>query len=286
MLYSFQGAEPTELPNRIKFPGGRTHYLSEGELSTEELAEAGWTGPFTPPPFELGAEKLQWDSELESYRVIELSEEERASLWLQKGLENNEVIKELRAVAVARKGQLEALGLSTAAVDQFVAYLNAIGLDNQNPFYLRLPSLTLLGIVPGVRALNDPFHEWLKQHFESDLSHGYHVEGEDLQIRDEGLFEAHKVAVMPEFLSATLEAQYSCVAFFSRVEDHFNATGDVLINAYGSYDELVVTDNGVELTVEHDQVRLNGTGRHELELKATKAGQLCSNKDVLTVELI
>lgn len=287
MLYSYQGNEPQELPERIKFPDGRTHYLTEGALSEEELSFAGWEGPIEQPPHTLGTEKLVWDSENSEYRVELLSDLEKEELWATRKAANSQRIQELKEIAAERKSQLTELGISTEAVDSFLALLSAAEFESINPFELRLPSVTLLGITPQRVAFQDPFEEWLKEHYESDLSHGYKVVLNQLEVTDPVLFAAHKQATINNFLADYLEEQFSALAYVSGFKDNFNGTGEVSVTALGSFDIVsVVLDEQEELVLEEGKALVKGRGRHSLKVTPITASTPCGKAETVEITLI
>lgn len=65
-LYSFKGARPTQLPNRIKLSNGFTK-TDKSTFTEEDLADAGWIAVDYPPVVEY-PNKLEWNnSTLEWY---------------------------------------------------------------------------------------------------------------------------------------------------------------------------------------------------------------------------
>lgn len=69
-LYSFKGKEPKPLPNEIILPGGftRTDILS---FSEQEIRDAGYTGPYIKPQFDLETEYLEWNAVKMNWDVLE-----------------------------------------------------------------------------------------------------------------------------------------------------------------------------------------------------------------------
>jgi hypothetical protein len=70
-LYSYKGQEPKFLPHEIKLSNG----MSRTDASTftdEELLDAGYTGPYTEPEFDLLTQERKWDSDTVSYIVTDL----------------------------------------------------------------------------------------------------------------------------------------------------------------------------------------------------------------------
>lgn len=69
-LYSYNGAEPSTLPHRITLSNG----ISRTDVSTfadEELLDAGYTGPYVQPEYDLNTEILLWDPSSLLYKVAE-----------------------------------------------------------------------------------------------------------------------------------------------------------------------------------------------------------------------
>lgn len=76
-LYSYQGQEPQPLPHKIRLSDGRSR-TDVSSFTDEEIAEAGFTGPYTIPSFDEEYQRILWDSETLSYVVEDLSDGE---LW-------------------------------------------------------------------------------------------------------------------------------------------------------------------------------------------------------------
>ncbi len=60
-LYSFKGQDPKEIPNRIRLSDGTTKTDKE-TFTAEDLTDAGFTGPYTPPTFDEDTEYLEWNT--------------------------------------------------------------------------------------------------------------------------------------------------------------------------------------------------------------------------------
>lgn len=58
-LYSRQGAYPAPLPFRIILPNGFTR-TDPSTFTPEEIAAAGFTGPYTEPPYDHVTQVLEW----------------------------------------------------------------------------------------------------------------------------------------------------------------------------------------------------------------------------------
>lgn len=67
-LYSFNGEEPREIPQRIRLPGGYTKTDST-TFSEQDLIDAGYTGPYEKPDYDPFKQELIWDKETLSYTV-------------------------------------------------------------------------------------------------------------------------------------------------------------------------------------------------------------------------
>lgn len=60
-LYSFKGQDPKEIPDRIRLSDGTTKTDKE-TFTAEDLTDAGFTGPYTPPTFDEDTEYLEWNT--------------------------------------------------------------------------------------------------------------------------------------------------------------------------------------------------------------------------------
>jgi hypothetical protein len=59
MLYSFRQQRPAPLPFRIRLSSGFTRYAHQPPTA-EEIAEAGYVGPYTEPTYDAATEQLLW----------------------------------------------------------------------------------------------------------------------------------------------------------------------------------------------------------------------------------
>lgn len=59
-LFSFQSQRPAPLPWRITLPSGFTR-TDPSTFTEEELQAAGFTGPYTEPPYDPATQQLSWD---------------------------------------------------------------------------------------------------------------------------------------------------------------------------------------------------------------------------------
>lgn len=92
-LYSYQGKEPQPLPHEIVWNDGfglisRTNIDS---FTEEEVAKAGYTGPYEIPSFNQEYQTLSWNSKKLQYVVEDISDEE---LWSRVRAKRNRLLAE------------------------------------------------------------------------------------------------------------------------------------------------------------------------------------------------
>lgn len=80
-LYSVNGAEPSELTERIRLPNGMTLTGTDG-WSQSELNAVGITGPYTIPDCDTKSQYISWNSETLTYDVLEKTYETMLSEFL------------------------------------------------------------------------------------------------------------------------------------------------------------------------------------------------------------
>jgi hypothetical protein len=73
-LYSYQGQEPQELPHKIRLSDGRSR-TDSSTFTEEEIAEAGFTGPYERPEFNPEIETQSWDVELGDWVTTPIPDE-------------------------------------------------------------------------------------------------------------------------------------------------------------------------------------------------------------------
>lgn len=73
-LYSYQGQEPQELPHKIRLSDGRSR-TDSSTFTEEEIAEAGFTGPYEKPEFNSEIETQSWDEELGDWVTTPIPDE-------------------------------------------------------------------------------------------------------------------------------------------------------------------------------------------------------------------
>lgn len=73
-LYSYQGQEPQGLPGRIRLSNGRTR-TDSSTFTEEEIASAGFTGPYERPEYNSEIETQEWNSESEQWITTSIPDE-------------------------------------------------------------------------------------------------------------------------------------------------------------------------------------------------------------------
>ena len=80
-LYSVNGAEPSELIERIRLSNGMTATGTDG-WSQSDLNAVGITGPYTIPNCDTKSQYISWNSETLAYDILEKSYETMLSEFL------------------------------------------------------------------------------------------------------------------------------------------------------------------------------------------------------------
>lgn len=70
-LYSHQGQEPQILPHEITLSNGRSR-TDNTSFTEEEIVNAGFTGPYEKPEYDVDTQQLVWNSSTLSYSVEDL----------------------------------------------------------------------------------------------------------------------------------------------------------------------------------------------------------------------
>jgi|TARA_R100000482_G_scaffold47939_2_gene16798 trehalose-6-phosphate synthase len=96
-LYSLNGAEPKFLPDRIRLSNG----MVRSDVSTytdEELKDAGFTGPYTEPDYDLTRQERHWNSETLSYDITDnplIDDEELSKMrWVSLKQRKNQLLSD------------------------------------------------------------------------------------------------------------------------------------------------------------------------------------------------
>ena len=96
-LYSLNGAEPKFLPDRIRLSNG----MVRSDVSTytdEELKDAGFTGPYTEPDYDLTRQERHWNSETLSYDITDnplIDDEELSKMrWISLKQRKNQLLSD------------------------------------------------------------------------------------------------------------------------------------------------------------------------------------------------
>lgn len=95
-LYSYKGEEPTPI-TEIMLSSGLKRTNPE-TFTEEELADAGYTGPYTRPSFDLETETQRWDAKIGDWVTEPISNEE---LWSKIRAERNRLLAECDWTMVA-----------------------------------------------------------------------------------------------------------------------------------------------------------------------------------------
>lgn len=94
LLYSYKGSEPQLLPHEISWIedwGQITYRTDVNSFTDEELAKAGYTGPYEIPSLDIEHQTRRWDSENLTYVVEDIPEE---VLWDKIRAERNRRLAE------------------------------------------------------------------------------------------------------------------------------------------------------------------------------------------------
>jgi len=87
MLYSVKGRHPTtKLPHRIRLSNGLTKTDST-TFTDSDLASAGITTAADPPSYDINTHKLDWNSEITEWQLIELTQDELDEISKQKWIQ-------------------------------------------------------------------------------------------------------------------------------------------------------------------------------------------------------
>ena len=78
MLYSFCGSEPAPLPHRLRFADGSTR-TDASTFTTEDLEQAGYTGPYDRPDCDPLTETVDWDGT--AFFVRQYNADEITAKW-------------------------------------------------------------------------------------------------------------------------------------------------------------------------------------------------------------
>jgi hypothetical protein len=70
-FYSYQGQEPQELPNEITLSTGQSR-TDSSSFTSEEILDAGFTGPYTIPHHDSNSQYLEWDSNVSQFNIIDI----------------------------------------------------------------------------------------------------------------------------------------------------------------------------------------------------------------------
>lgn len=135
-LYSYKGARPTQLPNRLKFADGTTR-TDKSTFTEQEIIDAGWTLVDDPPVIEY-PNKLEWDGSTLSWTIRPPNQSEVAFRW-------QEIQKECqRRLAETDYKVIKAVELGTSVDPIMVQYRQELrdlynNVNNVDPWVIVYP---------------------------------------------------------------------------------------------------------------------------------------------------
>jgi len=88
-LYSYQGNYPEKLPGKIRLSNGYSR-TDSSTFTEKEIADAGYTGPYTIPDYNQNYETLSWNSNTLSFSVNAISDED---LWKKVRLIRDDLLR-------------------------------------------------------------------------------------------------------------------------------------------------------------------------------------------------
>lgn len=91
MLYSYQGGVPTTLPFRIFLSNGASR-TDPSTFTNEELTDAGFTGPYNYPEYDLKVQTVDWNGS--EFVLRPYNEEEISSQWELIRQQRNQLLKD------------------------------------------------------------------------------------------------------------------------------------------------------------------------------------------------
>lgn len=141
-LYSFKGAWPTQLPNRIKLSNGFTK-TDKTTFTVEDLADAGWVAVDYPPEIEY-PNKLEWDGSILEWYIRPPNEAETQFKWQEIRNECQRKLAETDYVVIKTVERGESLDPA------YVEYRQALrdlynNVNNVDPWTVEYPVLNLYG---------------------------------------------------------------------------------------------------------------------------------------------
>ena len=146
MLYSYKGAYPTLLPERIRLSDGSTR-TDSSTFTEEELADAGYIEAGDSPAYDSDTQKVIWNGT--AWEVVSLTTEEindrLAELWTEVRANRDNKIKEVEW-RVFRYQSEERLGITTHSdnisdLDDYLKKLRDIPQTYSNPNDVVWPDL-------------------------------------------------------------------------------------------------------------------------------------------------
>ena len=97
MLYSYNGAYPTALPDRIRLSNGTTR-TNKSTFTAEEIADAGYVlAPVRDLPYDVTRKKVAWDGN--NWTTEDITEAEKQQVLLEKRkIVNDFIINEISRI--------------------------------------------------------------------------------------------------------------------------------------------------------------------------------------------
>ena len=89
-VYSYKGQEPQPLPHKIRLSSGKSR-TDVSTFTDEEIADAGFTGPYTIPEYNSEMQKLVWSEENLTW-IVEDKPEDLFHSFLRE-IRNEELLK-------------------------------------------------------------------------------------------------------------------------------------------------------------------------------------------------
>jgi hypothetical protein len=142
--YSFNGQEPTTLPDRILMPNGMTR-TDKSTFTEEELELAGWKKANPKPGVQSTTQKVVWSQDLKDWAIVEKTqleiEEELRRAWEQVKSTRDQMMKDFDWRYMRHSREVR-LGLNpTEDIVKMDVYMQALAdITNQDsPYHIVWP---------------------------------------------------------------------------------------------------------------------------------------------------
>jgi hypothetical protein len=147
MLYSFKGAYPTQLPNRIRLSDGTTR-TDRDSFTSEEIADAGWF-EVDPKPVVNYPQKVIWTGN--DWEVRYPNDYEIGVKWSSIREKRNRILKELDYMVLK---ELETGGTPNTQIVEYRQALRDLPQIQTDPYNITWPVLSNYGIDPDEPTAN------------------------------------------------------------------------------------------------------------------------------------